>query len=85
MAIADIVISSYFKQGYHLSWLQPVKFGTNWLSFVENIPVLLHHVNLSHSLADILIFLLFSSHYCTNFNKLFLFSYKFGMLFSFFI
>ena len=25
-----------------------LKFGTNWLSYVENITVLLQHVNLSH-------------------------------------
>ena len=30
-----------------------LKFGTNWLSFVENITVLLQHVNLSHSFRDI--------------------------------
>ena len=35
-----------------MSWLQP-KFGTNWLSFVENITVLLHYVNLSHGFTDI--------------------------------
>ena len=54
MAIADIVMSSYGKvtvyNGYTLQ-----KFGTNWLSFVENITVLPHHVNLSHSFTDILI------------------------------
>ena len=61
-------------------------FGTNWLSFIENITVLLQHDNLPHSFTDILILhsWLFYGHYCTDFNKLFLFSYKFDMLFSFF-
>ena len=85
MAIADIVMSSYGRvtiyHGYTL-----YKFGTNWLSFVENITILLHHVNSSHSFPDILNlhFWLFSSHYCSDFNKLFSFSCKFDMLFSFF-
>ena len=52
MAIADIDMSSCSKVplclGYNL-----LKFGTNWLSLVENITVLLQHVNLSHNLRDI--------------------------------
>ena len=36
--------------GYTLS-----KFGTNWSSSVEDIKVLLQHVNLSHNFKDILI------------------------------
>ena len=74
MAIADRIMPSYGKgTTYHSYTLS--KFGTNRLSFVENITVLLHHVNLSHSFTDILIlhFWLFSSHYCTDLNKLFCF------------
>ena len=52
MDIADIDMSSYGKVppclGYTL-----LKFGTNWFSLVENITVLLQHVNLSHSFRDI--------------------------------
>ena len=52
MAIADIIMSSDGKvtiyHGYTL-----YKFGTNWLSFVENITILLHYVNLSHSFSSI--------------------------------
>ena len=52
MAIADIDMSSCNKVplclGYNL-----LKFGTNWLSLVESITVLLQHVNLSHNLRDI--------------------------------
>ena len=52
MAIADIDVSRCGKvalcPGYTL-----LKFGTNWLSFVENITVLLQHVNLSHSFRHI--------------------------------
>ena len=52
MAIVDIDMSSCSKvpicHGYNL-----LKFGTNWLSFVENIAVLLQHVNLSHGFRNI--------------------------------
>ena len=49
MAIADIDMSSCNKVplclGYNL-----LKFGTNWLSLVENITVFIQHVNLSNLL-----------------------------------
>ena len=48
MAIADIDMSSCSKVPLFLGYTL-MKFGTNWLSFVENITVLLQHVNLSHS------------------------------------
>ena len=47
MAIADIDMSSCSKVPLCLSYTL-LKFGTNWLSFVQNITVLLQHVNLSH-------------------------------------
>ena len=47
MAIADIDMSSCSKVPLCLAY-PLLKFGTNWLSFVENIKVLLQHVNLSH-------------------------------------
>ena len=54
MAIGDIDMSSCSKVplclGYKL-W----KFGTYWLSLVENITDLLQHVNLLHNLRDIII------------------------------
>ena len=52
MGIADIDMSSCGKVALCLGYTL-LKFGTNWLSFVENITVLLRHVNLSHSLRDI--------------------------------
>ena len=51
MAIADIDMSSCGKVALCLGYTL-LKFGTNWLSFVENITVLLQHVNLSHSFRD---------------------------------
>ena len=52
MDIADIEMSSCGKVSLCLGYTM-LKFGTNWLSFVENITVLLQHVNLSHSFRDI--------------------------------
>ena len=52
MDIADIDISSCGKVALRLGYTL-WKFGTNWLSFVENITVLLQNVNLSHSFRDI--------------------------------
>ena len=52
MAIADIDMSSCSKVALCLGYTL-LKFGTNWLSSVENITVLLQHVNLSHSFRDI--------------------------------
>ena len=52
MAIADIDMSSCVNVALCLGYTL-LKFGTNWLSFVENITVLLQHVNLSHSFTDI--------------------------------
>ena len=49
MAIADIDMSSCGKGALCLGYTL-LKLGTNWLSFVENITVLLHHVNLSNLL-----------------------------------
>ena len=49
MAIADIDMSSCSKVPPRLGCTL-LKFGTNWLSFVENITVLLQHVNLSRVL-----------------------------------
>ena len=52
MDIADIDMSSYGKVPLCLGYTL-LKFGINWLSLVENIRVLLQHVNLSHSFRDI--------------------------------
>ena len=52
MDIADIDMSRYGKVPLCLGYTL-LKFGTNWLSIVENITVLLQHVNLSHSFRDI--------------------------------
>ena len=64
-----------------------MKFGTNWLSFVENITVSLQQVNLSHMFRNISGYFAFLvikkviiAQILTNF---FLFSYKFDKLFSF--
>ena len=54
MAIADTVMSSCGKVALYYGYTLQ-KFGTNWLSFIENMTLLLHHVNLSHSFTDILI------------------------------
>ena len=47
MAIAVIDMSSCGKAALRLGYTL-LKFGKNWLSFVENITVLLQHVNLSY-------------------------------------
>ena len=52
MAMAEIDMSSCGKVSPCLGYTL-LKFGTNWLSFVENITVLLQHVHLSHSFRDI--------------------------------
>ena len=86
MAIADINMSSRIKVSLCLGYTL-FKFSGNWLSFVENITVLLQHVNLSHSFRKHLNFCIFGyykaiiAEILTNF---FLFSYKFDRLFSFF-
>ena len=51
MDIADIDMSSCGKVPLCLGYTL-LKFGTNRLHFVENITVLLQHVNLSHSFRD---------------------------------
>ena len=48
MAIAAINMSSCNKVSLCLGYTL-LKFGRNLLSFIENITVLLQHVNLSHS------------------------------------
>ena len=47
MAIADIDMSNCSKVPLCLGYTL-LKFGTTWLSFVENTTVLLQHVSLSH-------------------------------------
>ena len=84
MAIADIDMSSCGKvalcPGYTL-----LKFGTNWLRFLENITVLLQHVNLSHSLgaSKFCIFGYYKAIIEWILTNFFLFSYKFDKLFDF--
>ena len=58
MAIADINMSSRIKVSLCLGYTL-FKFSGNWLSFVENITVLLQHVNLSHSFRKHLNFCIF--------------------------
>ena len=58
------MLFSYFKKlecfrSFEIMAFKPKTFAkfffTNWLSFVGNRTVLVHHVNLSHSFTDILL------------------------------